>query len=85
MVPTLLSCLDVYNEIISKRDSPVCFWSKLPQNFIKKWKDLDYLFMTSIDFLNLNPFPDISQDYDYILRSDVDAMITPGILKFVPP
>jgi len=70
---------------IFQRTSPVCIWTKLSYTFHKKWAEVDYMFMTSIEFLTLKPFPSLLSRYDYVLRTDVDAMIAPGVLKFVPP
>lgn len=55
-----------------------CFHEVLPHAIINEWQD--YLYMTSIAFLLTPEYRRTSTKYDWILRVDQDAVLSPGLL-----
>lgn len=73
------------HHMMSAQTKPSCWFNELPVNYIDKWKELNYLFMTSVEFGAQEPFRSVVPYYDYIIRVDVDAFVTPRILQYIPP
>eukprot|EP01084_Bolivina_argentea_P079524 144245_1 len=67
-----------------KQLSPMCFFYELDDNYSHKTLTTGYPFITSLYFLIESPFIDIISYYDYILRTDMDSVITPLSLIYIP-
>ncbi|CAF3630975.1 unnamed protein product [Rotaria socialis] len=55
-----------------------CFHEILDEKIVQKWND--YLYMTSIEFMLTKEYRKATADYDWILRVDQDAILSPGLL-----
>ncbi|CAF1590644.1 unnamed protein product [Rotaria magnacalcarata] len=55
-----------------------CFHEILDEEIVQKWND--YLYMTSIEFMLTKEYREATVDYDWILRVDQDAILSPGLL-----
>jgi len=80
-------CIDIGHNVtrdtfMSRQENELlCLYAAVPEKENEK-----YRFAHSLNFLEMEPFTSIlNMDYyDYIMRSDADAMLLPGLLK-VPP
>ncbi|CAF5190567.1 unnamed protein product, partial [Rotaria magnacalcarata] len=57
---------------------PRCFYEKLEPRIVWNWKD--YLYMTSIAFMLTPQYQRATQNYQWILRVDQDAVLSPALL-----
>jgi len=57
---------------------PDCFYHKLDDQIVWDWKD--YLYMTSIAFMLTPHYRQAAINYQWILRVDQDALLSPGLL-----
>ncbi|ETO24929.1 hypothetical protein RFI_12228 [Reticulomyxa filosa] len=62
-----------------------CFWHELDSDYVHRSMRYHYRFLTSLQFLQEKPMIDILPFYDYIIRTDMDAVITPNALLWTPP
>eukprot|EP01084_Bolivina_argentea_P052146 95813_1 len=70
---------------IFKQMQSMCFYHELDKKYIERTIDkTKYKFITSLQFLIESPFTNIVNFYDYILRTDMDAFITPLMLLYIP-
>ncbi|CAF1408464.1 unnamed protein product [Adineta ricciae] len=58
--------------------NPSCFYEELSVKIVEEWND--YLYMTSIAFLLTPQYRSTILKYDWILRVDQDAIISPALL-----
>jgi len=73
---------DLYHIEIAQ--APICVFHRLGGDYADKWRRLNYMFMTSLEFGMMEPFKSILPLYDYVLRADVDCFITPKINDWIP-
>jgi len=59
----------------------LCYYAHVPER-----KNQDYVFLHSLNFLEMEPLISILDVgyYDYILRTDADALLFPGLLYLAP-
>jgi len=59
----------------------LCYYAHVPER-----KNQDYIFIHSLNFLEMEPLTSILDVgyYDYILRTDADALLFPGLLNLAP-
>jgi len=64
-----------------ENDELLCYYSQVPDK-----KNERYRFAHSLNFLQMEPFLSLLglDYYDYILRTDVDALLFPGLLHVAP-
>lgn len=72
--------IDVFQKR-QEHDGLLCFYAPVPEK-----QDEPYMFAHSLNFLQMEPFNSILNlnYYDYILRSDADAIFFPGLLAVRP-
>jgi len=58
-----------------------CFFSALGSEYESQ---SGYSFSTSLRFMATEQFANVVQDYDYVMRTDVDALLLPGIRSWIP-
>jgi len=80
-----IDCVE-FEDILYIEDAqgPICIFHRLAQDYADKWRRLNYMFMTSLEFGMMEPFKFILPLYDYVLRADVDCFITPKINNWIP-
>jgi hypothetical protein len=70
-------CLPLsYNKDLT--DINRCFYEELSRDIVNEWKQ--YLYMTSIAFMLTKEYRDIIFKYQWVLRVDQDAILSPGLL-----
>ena len=55
-----------------------CLYHKLDDNIVQEWQD--YLYMTSIAFMLTEEYRKIIFNYQWVLRVDQDALLSPALL-----
>ena len=69
-----------------KKEPARCFYHELSAFYQNEsMETTGYRFMPSLYFLIQEPFISIRKMYDFVLRTDMDAMITPLSLLWIPP
>ncbi|UJR20043.1 hypothetical protein I4U23_023177 [Adineta vaga] len=72
-------CLPLsFNHPNRSRITPRCFYEELSVQIVQQWQD--YLYMTSIAFLLTPEYRRVIFQYQWILRVDQDAILSPGLL-----
>jgi hypothetical protein len=71
------ACLPLsYNKNLDKVSR--CFYEELAPTIVKEWEQ--YLYMTSIAFMLTKEYEVATSKYQWILRVDQDAVLSPGLL-----
>jgi len=82
-----VDCIPYSDEVVQFARSsikPGCYYAPVNDDYVQKWKDYAYMFMTSVEFGAMDPFKKFIPIYDFVLRTDADTFITPTILDFIP-
>ena len=70
------SCLPLKYATVS-RSIALCYYEVLDPKIVEKWNS--YLYMTSIEFMLTREYQRVIHKYDWVLRVDQDAVLSPGL------